>query len=231
MEPVNEIILYVAYDGESAVPIIAAIREANYEVIEVSNNKGAQEYAEIHDIDMLILDQASDKMDYTLIGELHTGRKPFVTMVLSDQMKTEDIINGFNEGANEYITKPVQIEIVLVRIHNLFNLVSKEGHNKSLPITIGDLTIDPKSRRVMRNTQDIQLTRKEYDLLLYLARHVNEVCSREEILQQVWNYDFLLGTNVVDVYIRHLRVKLDKGFQHKMIQTSRGVGYILEEPR
>ncbi|OAB25419.1 hypothetical protein PMSD_27050 [Paenibacillus macquariensis subsp. defensor] len=227
----NEIILYVAYDGESAVPIIAAIREANYEVIEVSNNKEAQEYAENHDIDMLILDQESDKMDYTLIGELHTGRKPIVTMVLSDQMKTEDIINGFNEGANEYITKPVQIEIVLVRIHNLFNLVSKKGHDKSLPITIGDLTIDLKSRRVMRNSLDIQLTRKEYDLLLYLARHVNEVCSREEILQQVWNYDFILGTNVVDVYIRHLRVKLDKGFQNKMIQTSRGVGYILEEPR
>jgi len=228
---VNEIILYVAYDGESAVPIVAAISEAKYEVIKVGNNVEAQEYVDIHDIDMLILDQASGGTDYTLISELHPGRKPFVTMVLSDQMKTEDIINGFKEGANEYITKPVQIEIVLVRIHNLFNLVSKVGHEKTLPIIIGDLTIDLKSRRVMRNSQDIQLTRKEYDLLLYLAKHVNEVCSREEILQQVWNYDFIFGTNVVDVYIRHLRVKLDKGFQHKMIQTSRGIGYILEEPR
>lgn len=227
----NESILYVEYNGGSEVPIMEALRDEKYEVMRVDNDTEAIDYAEQHDIDMLILDQANNTLDYALIREIQKRRKPCVSMILSNRMNTEDIVNGFNAGANDYITKPVQIEILLVRIRNLFNLVSIEDHEKSLSITIGELTIDPKSRRVMRQSQEVFLTPKEYELLLYLARHVNEVCSREEILKKVWKYDYMLETNVVDVYIRHLRVKLDKGYREKMIRTSRGVGYILVEPR
>ncbi|OAB44548.1 response regulator transcription factor [Paenibacillus glacialis] len=227
----NEIILYVAYDTETAIAIVAALKEANYEVMKVNNNDEALKYAEIHEIDMLILDEGNEMNDYSVIREIRKSGKSVVVMILSNRMNAKDVVEAFNAGANDYITKPAQIEIVLVRIHNLFTLVSGERKGKALPITIGELTIEPKSRRVMRNSQEIHLTHKEYELLLYLARHVNEVCSREEILKQVWKYDYSLGTNVVDVYVRHLRVKLDKGFQHKMIHTSRGVGYLLEGPR
>lgn len=229
MEAVNEIILYVEYDSGSADPIIEALREATYEVIRVVNNTEAEEYAEIHDIDMLIIDQSMDEvMDYTLIRRLQERKRHFVSIILSHRLNAEDIVEGFNAGGNDYIVKPFQIDILLVRIQNLFQLTANNGLEMSLPLTIGELTIDLKSRRVTRNSEEIYLTPKEYDLLVFLARHVNEVCSREEILKQVWKYDYSLGTNVVDVYVRHLRVKLDKGHHEKMIQTSRGVGYILK---
>lgn len=230
MEAVNEIILYVEYDSGSAGPIIEALREATYEVIKVDNNTEAQEYVDIHDIDMLIVDQAIEMMDYTLIRRLQKRKRHFVSIILSHRLNTEDIVEGFNAGGNDYIVKPVPIEILLVRIQNLFHLTSNNGLEISLPLAIGELTIDLKSRKVTRDSQEIHLTPKEYELLLYLARHVNEVCSREEILKQVWKYDYSLGTNVVDVYVRHLRVKLDKGYHDKMIQTSRGVGYLLGGP-
>lgn len=226
----NEIILYVEYDIGSAGPIIEALREATYEVIKVVNNMEAEQYADHHDIDLLIVDQAIEGVDYNLIRILQKRKRNFASIILSHSTNTEDIVEGFNAGGNDYIVKPVQIEILLVRIQNLFQLLSNNGLEISLPLTIGDLSIDLKSRNVTRNSQDIYLTPKEYELLVFLARHVNEVCSREEILKQVWKYDHSLGTNVVDVYVRHLRVKLDKGHHNKMIQTSRGVGYILKGP-
>ncbi|WP_438350929.1 response regulator transcription factor [Paenibacillus sp. FA6] len=223
----NKTILYVNYEGESAVPIIEALRIEEYEVIEVGHDIEAVEYVESHKIDMLILDYGSKGNEFEVISQLRTRMGFFLILILSDIMMSEKIIKGFAAGANEYITKPVQIEIVLVRIRNLFNLIEIENTENNLPITIGELYIDPRSRMVRRNTQSIELTPKEYDLLLYLARHVNQVCSRERILKLVWKYDYSLGTNVVDVYIRYLRLKIDKGHRHKMIHTSRGVGYIL----
>ncbi len=221
----------MADDAESAISIVATLREEKYEVIEVFDDMEALKYAEIHEVDLLIVDQGNVMNDFSVIREMQKGRQPIVSMILSNRVSTEDIVFGFTAGANDYLSKPIQIEIVLVRVRNLFNMASIERNAKGLPIIIGELTIDPKSRRVMRNALDIHLTPKEYELLFYLARHVNEVCSREDILKQVWKYDYSLGTNVIDVYVRHLRVKLEKGFQHKMIQTSRGIGYLLEGPR
>ena len=215
------------YEGESAVPIIEALRIEKYEVIEVGHDIEAVEYVNIHEIDMLILDYGSAGNQLGVIRQLRTRISFFPIMILSNMMLSENIVEGFAAGANEYITKPVETEIVLVRIRNLFNLLEIQHHENDLPITIGELHIDPRSRRVQRNTQSIELTPKEYDLLLYLARHVNQVCSREQILKLVWEYDYSLGTNVVDVYVRYLRLKIDKGHRHKMIQTSRGIGYML----
>jgi DNA-binding response OmpR family regulator len=226
---VNRIILYVNFVGESAIPIIEALRTEKYEVIEVDHLVEAVEYVECHKIDLLILDYGDERNDFAVIKQMRIRNEFFLIMILSHFVQSEAVVNGFKAGANEYLMKPVQIDVVLVRIFNLFNLLSIEQLENVQTVSIGELYIDPKSRTIIRNSQTIDLTPKEYELLLYLARHVNQVCSREQILKRVWKYDYALGTNVVDVYIRYLRLKIDKGHRHKMIHTSRGVGYILVE--
>nr|WP_237690610.1 winged helix-turn-helix domain-containing protein [Paenibacillus caui] len=102
-----------------------------------------------------------------------------------------------------------------------------EHHERSY-IYYEDLRIETKKQKVFRGEDEISLTPKEYDLLLYLTRHRHEICTRETILQEVWGYDFSVNTNVVDVYIKHIRSKLDAGHQRKLIHTVRGAGYMLQ---
>lgn len=96
---------------------------------------------------------------------------------------------------------------------------------------MGDLSLNPKTREVKRGEREIQLTPREYDLLIYLMRHPSQVLEREQIIQEVWGYDYMGDTNVVDVYIRYLRKKIDKQAPMQLIRTVRGVGYTLREPR
>ena len=115
----------------------------------------------------------------------------------------------------------------MARIANLLKLFQTGRMEQEEVIRIGDLVIDPLSRNVSRAEEAIELTHREYDLLLFLARRQGQVCTREDILKQVWDYDFHTGTNVVDVYILHLREKIDRGRKQKLLRTIRGTGYKL----
>jgi DNA-binding response OmpR family regulator len=134
------------------------------------------------------------------------------------------------QGANDYVTKPFAIEELLARIRNLLRykslLTEPEIEHK---VSINDLIMDLKSREVLREGIPIALTPTEFELLRYLIDHKNEVRSREQIITEVWGYDFVGDTNVVDVYIRYLRQKIDKSFSRKLIETIRGVGYMIKE--
>jgi len=158
------------------------------------------------------------------------GRKtPVIIITALDH--TESVVASFEIGANDYITKPFHSDVLLVRVRNMLNIFRHVGLDdaEAVSIIIDDLQIEPDARKVIRDGEMIDLTPKEFDLLLHLAKHKNKVCSRENILNAVWGYEFMADTNVIDVFIRYVRQKIDKGRKNKLIQTIRGIGYSLQE--
>jgi DNA-binding response OmpR family regulator len=149
-------------------------------------------------------------------------------ILVTGRDEVPDRVAGFNQGANDYVTKPFAIEELLARIRNLLSLTGKEENGPSV-LTADSLEVQLKSRGVARDGNPIELTPKEFELLTYLLRNKDEVCTREQIVNEVWGYDFVGETNIVDVYIRYLRQKVDKGYPIKLIQTVRGAGYMLRE--
>lgn len=135
----------------------------------------------------------------------------------------------FEAGGNEYMDKPFHFEEFRCRVRNLLSLTGRKRLG-NVVLRIDGLLLEPTRRHVSRDGEVMKLTPKEFDLLYYLASNAGEVCPREEILSQVWDYQFHAETNVVDVYIRHLRKKVDKGYRNKLIHTIRGTGYVLKAP-
>jgi DNA-binding response OmpR family regulator len=161
------------------------------------------------------------------------SRTPVI--LVTARKATPDIISGLDQGANDYITKPFEIEELLARMRAAMRASmqgrEEEASQKSTAkrLQIDNLTVDKVSRDIFREGHKIELTPKEYDLLLYLLENKNQVLNREQIINQVWGYDFIGDTNVVDVYIRYIRKKIDFDFDVKLIQTIRGVGYCIRE--
>ncbi|MCR6105254.1 response regulator transcription factor [Salipaludibacillus agaradhaerens] len=145
-----------------------------------------------------------------------------------------DKVTGLDQGADDYVTKPFEIEELLARIRVLIR-----RHETMVPVeetliaseclTLADLVMNLDSHEVTREETLIDLTPREFDLLAYLLKNVNRVLSREQILQHVWGFDYFGDTNVVDVYIRYLRQKVDRPFSVPLIKTVRGVGYVVKE--
>lgn len=143
-----------------------------------------------------------------------------------------DKVMGLDQGANDYMTKPFEIEELLARIRaciRTHQIQKPSGEEETL--VLADLKVHPKTRMVVRAGQVMDLTPREFNLLVYLLQNKNQVLNREQIITHVWGYDFEGDTNVVDVYIRYLRKKIDTGFDVPLIQTVRGVGYRMQEPK
>jgi two-component system OmpR family response regulator len=155
-------------------------------------------------------------------------------IMLTARNATPDKVSGLDHGANDYMTKPFEIEELLARIrscmrnHKAVTDGMKENENIRI-LTLGELTVNPQTREVTREQTPIDLTPKEFELLLYLLENRNMVLTREQIINHVWGYEFVGDTNVVDVYIRYLRKKIDYPFTIQFIQTYRGIGYSMKE--
>ncbi|HBE77660.1 MAG TPA: DNA-binding response regulator [Firmicutes bacterium] len=149
---------------------------------------------------------------------------PIVMLTAKDEIMSK--VMGLDLGADDYITKPFSIEELLARLRVVLRHQTKMRFVKELQI--GDLVMDVTSHQISRKGKNIELTKKEYDLLEYLLQNQGMVLTREQILVKVWGYDYYGGTNIVDVYINYLRNKVDDPFEDKLIHTIRGVGYILK---
>lgn len=151
-------------------------------------------------------------------------------ILLTAKNDVEDKVAGLDLGANDYVTKPFEIDELLARIRAALRLSAKETPKVDEYFhQFSGLSIHEQTREVKRNERQIDLTPREYDLLLHLLKHPNQVLSREQLLNAVWGYDYFGDTNVVDVYIRYVRKKIEREGEGTLIQTVRGVGYVLKE--
>jgi len=155
-----------------------------------------------------------------------TSQVPVI--MLTAKGDVSDKVSGLDSGADDYITKPFAIEEVLARMRVAFKKSAQTAHD-GIPLRIKNLTIDQQKRLVKWDDTEIELTKTEFELLTYLVQNKNIVLTREQILNQVWGYDYFGETNIVDVYIRYLRTKIDDHFNEKIIYTTRGVGYYAKD--
>jgi DNA-binding response OmpR family regulator len=167
-----------------------------------------------------------------VLRRIRSKDKQTPVLLLTAKSSVEDKVSGLDLGANDYITKPFQIEELLARIRAALRVRAEaekaEGNDR---FTIANLKLNEKTREVVRGNRQIELTPREFDLLFYLLSNKRQVLNREQILEAVWGYDFLGDTNVVDVYIRYLRKKIDMPDMPPLIHTIRGVGYVLKETK
>ena len=177
--------------------------------------------------DVMVLDILIPFMDgFEVLGQIRKRGCQVPVLVLSAKDGVEDRIRGLNEGADDYLVKPFSFDELTARIRAL--LRRRSGVEQSV-VRIGDLEMDLAARRVTRGAVRINLTPKEFSLLEYLVRHRGTVVTRTMIAEHVWDQHFDSFTNVIDVYIRYLRAKIDDAFEAKLIHTVRGVGYVFSE--
>lgn len=154
-----------------------------------------------------------------------TGSKvPVILLTAKDEVA--DRVAGLDAGADDYVVKPFSIEELLARVRS--NLRRTQAVDEDT-LTFEDLTLNRRTREVFRGGQSIDLTAKEFDLLDYLLTHPRQVFTRDQILERVWGYDFMGDSNIIEVYIRYLRIKLEEQGEKRLIHTVRGVGYALRE--
>lgn len=191
------------------------------------DGKEALEYLEAADYNLVILDIMMPRMDgLTALKKIRQMGNPVPVLLLTAKDAVADRVAGLDAGADDYLTKPYAFEELLARIRALARRNSTE---KSDILTAGSLSVELSSKRVMREGQEILLSAKEFALLETLIRHKGQVLSRAQLENQVWDFGFEGGSNIVDVYIRYLRRKVDDPFEKKLIHTIRGAGYVLRE--
>ena len=208
--------------------IVRGLTEANMEVSAAADGITGLEMAVGHQFDLIILDVMLPGMNGVQVcKEIRKVNDSVAILMLTALSSTENIVTGLNSGADDYLVKPFKFAELEARIRTLVRRSQSNPAPKNI-ITVGDLELDLMSRTVKRNEKAISLTATEYRLLEYFVKHQNMVLSRIQILESVWDIDFNMGTNVVDVYVNYLRKKVDNGHEQKLIQTVFGRGYMLK---
>lgn len=222
--------ILVVEDEKRLNSIIAKqLKSSGYSVDSCFDGEDAYDMISMIDYDAAIFDVMIPKIDgFSLLKKIRNEGNHLPVLFLTARDSIEDRVEGLDIGADDYLVKPFAFEELLARIRVL---IRKNSVSKSNVICVGDLTVDIASRTVVRNGNVISLSAKEYELLQYLAVNNGIVLSREKIEDHIWNYDYEGGTNVVDVYIRYLRKKIDENYDIKLIHTIRGMGYVLREEK
>lgn len=203
-----------------------------YRVARAGNGIDALEAYRAGGWDLILLDIMLPGMSgIELLRRIRAQDADTPVILLTAKGSVEDKVSGLDLGANDYMTKPFIIEELLARIRATLRL--RTSNHSNVPETqwliAADLKVNGGTREVVRGQDEIELTPREFDLLVYLLKNKRQVLNREQILEAVWGYDYFGETNVVDVYIRYIRKKIDFGREHELIHTIRGVGYVLKD--
>ncbi|WP_028389969.1 response regulator transcription factor [Bacillus cihuensis] len=224
-------ILVVEDEIQIARVLKVELEYEGYRVTVEHNGKDGLETALHTDIDLILLDVMLPKLSgMDVLRRLRKEKENIPVILLTARNTTFDKVAGLDQGANDYVTKPFEIEELLARIRSCLRHYSNhEDMVDDSILSIEDLAINTDTREVKRAGTSITLTPKEYDLLVYLIVNKNKVVTRENILLNVWGYDYEGETNVIDVFIRHLRKKTEEDFSTPLITTVRGIGYTIKE--
>ncbi|MDX8389048.1 MAG: response regulator transcription factor [Mariprofundaceae bacterium] len=202
------------------------LREEGHAVDVAYDGEEGEFLAEVNDYDLIILDIMLPKKNGIVVcREIRNQGIAAPVLMLTARDTVEDKVRGLDAGADDYLSKPFEFQELLARVRALLR---RRSESKAPILKIADLELDPLSRRVTRSNQPMRLTTKEYALLEYMMRNPDKVLSRTLIGEHVWDMNFDPESNVIDVYVSHLRNKVDKGHT-PLIHTMRGQGYILSE--
>jgi heavy metal response regulator len=220
--------ILVVEDEKKLVEIIKkGLVEEGYSVDIALDGEEGQYMAENTPYDLVILDIMLPKKDgITICQELRLKEINTPILMLTAKDSIEDRVKGLDSGADDYLVKPFAFSELVARVRALLR---REALSKSSQLQVGDLVMDTLTREVWRGEKKIELTTKEYTLLEYFMRHPHMVVTRTMLLEKVWDYDFEGMSNIIDVYIRRLRLKLGEKGTESIIETVRGAGYRLKE--
>ena len=220
--------LLLVEDERKVSDLVArALRAESYAVDVAEDGQRGWELAQSYQYDLIILDLMLPQLPgEELLRRIRRTNPSVPILVLTARAATQDKVNNFEAGADDYLTKPFAFAVLVMRVKALLR---RGPITRSSVLRVGDLEVDRFTQQVRRAGRRIELTPKEYALLEYLAANPGRVFSRTMIIEHVWDQSFEGLTNIVDVYVRHLRSKVDDPFPVKLIRTVRGVGYGLTE--
>lgn len=221
-------ILVIEDERKVASFIKRGLEEERYIVELAADGQMGIDMALANHFDAIVLDVMLPKKDgFAVLGELRAARKTTPILMLTARAGMEDRVTGLDLGADDYLAKPFHFEELAARLRSILRRSSVE---KSTKISVGDLILDTVAHVAYRWEKEIELTTKEYALLEYLIRNKGRIVSRSMITQHVWKHNFDTESNIIDVYIKRLRAKIEKPGTPRILNSIRGVGYRMKEP-
>ncbi len=222
-------LLIVEDDAEAAAYLTKAFREVGHVADHAPDGLEGYAMAEGGGYDVLVIDRMLPRLDgLSLIRSLREQKDETPALILSALAQVDDRVKGLRAGGDDYLPKPYAFSELLARVEVL---ARRRGAPAAEPTTyrVGEMLLDRLAHRVTREGQEIMLQPREFRLLEYLMKHAGQVVTRTMLLENVWDYHFDPQTNVIDVHVSRLRSKIDKGFEHPMIHTIRGAGYMVRD--
>ena len=220
-------ILVVEDDADLNELIRRRLKKEGYGADGCFDGEEALNYLSSADYDLMITDIMMPRQDgLSLVRQLRQQGNSMPVIFLSARDSVEDRVTGLDVGADDYLIKPFAFEELLARIRVLLR---NPPQNRSAVLAVGDLTLDQDTREVRRGSQKITLSSREFSLLRYMMLNSGIVLSRSTLEEHIWDFDYSGSSNVIDVYIRYLRRKIDDPYERKLIHTVRGMGYVLKE--
>ncbi|MFC7392005.1 response regulator transcription factor [Scopulibacillus cellulosilyticus] len=226
-----ERILIIEDEAKIARVLSLELEHEGYETDTAGDGRIGMEKIDNDRWDLILLDIMIPKLSgIEVLRRMRAAGNLTPVILLTAKDTVPDKVTGLDHGANDYVTKPFEIEELLARIRACLRTVKiKQSKTAANILQAGQIKVNKDTREVTIDKEEVALTPREYDLLVYFMENANQVLQREQIVEQVWGYDFMGDTNVVDVYVRYIRKKIDACVNQSYIHTVRGVGYCFKE--